>query len=129
VSSDVLPTLLGIALVAAAAAYALLPFVRGASEPSNDAAEPEPLATERGQLYRQVLELDFDRQLGKLSEEDFSALSASLLSRAGELLREERGTLGELDEEIEREIAAARAAFAAARRRPRRSKRAVEPVP
>ena len=130
-TSDVLPTLLGIALVAAAAAFALLPFVRGVSESSNDAAEPEPLGTERGQLYRQVIELDFDRQLGKLSEEDYRELSAGLLSQAGQLLREERGTLGELDEEIEREIAAARAAFAAARRsRPRRSKkRTAEPVP
>ena len=93
------------------------------------AAEPE--STDRGQLYRQVLELDFDRQLGKLSEDDYQQLSAGLLARAGELLRQERGTLGELDEEIEREIAAARAAFAAARRsRPRRSKkRTAEPVP
>jgi hypothetical protein len=131
VTSDVLPTLLGIALVAAAAAFALLPFVRGASEPNAAVAAAEPESTDRGQIYRQVLELDFDRQLGKLSEDDYRQLSAGLLARAGELLREERGTLGELDEEIEREIAAARAAFAAARRsRPRRAKkRTAEPVP
>ena len=38
-----------------------------------------------------------------------------LLAEAGEALREERGSVGEVDAEIEREIAAARAAFAAAR--------------
>jgi hypothetical protein len=66
-------------------------------------------------LYQQVLELDFDRQLGKLSDEDYDKLSAELLAEAGQALREERGAIGEIDEEIEHEIAAARAAFAAAR--------------
>jgi hypothetical protein len=56
--------------------------------------------------------------MGKLSSADFDELSAKLLAEAGEALREERGTLGELDAQIEREIAAARAAFAAARAQP-----------
>jgi hypothetical protein len=86
-------------------------------------------APDRFALYQQVLELDFDRQLGKLSDEDYDKLSAELLAEAGEALREERGTIGEIDAEIEHEIAAARAAFAAARQdgtkkpaRPRRRK-------
>jgi len=37
------------------------------------------------------------------------------MAEAGQALRDEQGSIGELDEEIEREIAAARAAFAAAR--------------
>ncbi|HLZ27924.1 MAG TPA: hypothetical protein VKV73_11460 [Chloroflexota bacterium] len=111
-SGDVLPTILGIFLVAAAAAFALVPFARGARA---DGLSAEPGAPDRFVLYRQVLELEFDHQLGKLSAEDLEHQSRELLAEAGQALREERGTLGELDAEIEREIAAARAAFAAAR--------------
>jgi hypothetical protein len=114
-ASDVLPAVVGIVLVAAAAAFVLLPFTRGAHVESATLA-PEALSADRYALYRQVLELEFDRDLGKLSQADFEQLSAQLLAQAGEALRVEQGTLGVVDEEIEREIAAARAAFAAARR-------------
>jgi hypothetical protein len=127
--NDVLPVVVGVVLIAAAAVFALLPFAR---QHQAEADIPDSaMARERALLYRQVLELDFDRQLGKLSEHDYRELSSSLLARAGDLLRAERGALGEMDDEIEREIAAARAAFAAARRprtRTRRSKRTAEPV-
>jgi hypothetical protein len=110
---DVLPTIFGIALVAAAAAFVLLPFARG---PQPGAAIPtEPASTDRFVLYRQVLELEFDHELGKLSTDDYQHLSNELLAEAGHALREERGSTGEIDAEIEAEIAAARAAFAAAR--------------
>jgi cytochrome c-type biogenesis protein CcmI len=112
VTTDVLPTILGIVLVAAAAAFVLLPLARGAK------VEPvwsEPTATDRASLYRQVLELEFDRELGKLSAEDYEHLAGGLLARASQALLDEKGAVGELDAEIEREIAAARAAFAAAR--------------
>jgi hypothetical protein len=112
--SDVLPAIIGIVLVAAAAAFALVPFTRGAHVESA-VSLPEG-STDRYALYRQILELEFDRDLGKLSQADFEQLSAQLLAQAGEALRDERGALGAVDEEIEREIAAARAAFAAARR-------------
>ena len=130
--ADLLPSILGIALVAAAAAFVLLPFARGAR------AEVAPATVEAGArdrfaLYEQVLELDFDRQLGKLSNEDYDKLSAELLAEAGEALREERGTIGEIDQDIEQEIAAARAAFAAARQgaapRPARRRRKVAGTP
>jgi hypothetical protein len=111
-TSDVLLTILGVALVAAAAAFALVPFVRS-TRPS--AWTSDELPTDRYALYRQVLELEFDFQVGKLAAADYEQLTAALLAQAGEALREERGSLGEVDEEIEREIAAARAAFAAAR--------------
>jgi hypothetical protein len=111
---DWLPTLLGVALVACAAAIALLPLVRGAPQLSST-SDSEPESVDRFDLYRQVLELEFDHQVGKLSREDYQQLSTELLGQAGLSLREERTSLAELDEEIEREIAAARAAFAAAR--------------
>ena len=106
------PTLLGILLVACATVIALLPLVRGAAQPESTS---EAVPAERFELYRQVLELEFDHQLGKLSSDDFQQLSSQLLRQAGLSLHEERTGLAELDEEIEREIAAARAAFAAAR--------------
>jgi hypothetical protein len=124
--TDALPALVGVVLVAAAAAYALLPFIRGARVAAD--TPQTSLSVDRARLYRQVLELEFDHQVGKLSDEDFGELSSTLLAQASGLLREERGSLGELDEEIEREIAAARAAFAAARR-PRASRRRSKRTP
>src|SRR5918912_4503167 len=106
-SADLVPSILGIVLVAAAAAFVLLPFARGAR------AEVSPATVDTGRpdrftLYQQVLELDFDRQLGKLSAEDYDKLSAELLAEAGEALREERGAIGEIDQAIEQEISAPR---------------------
>ncbi|MBV9595816.1 MAG: hypothetical protein JOZ87_03065 [Chloroflexi bacterium] len=118
-SPDLLPAILGIALVAAAAAFVLLPFARGAHVESVMAAENP--SSNRFRLYQQVLELEFDRDMGKLSTADFEQLSAQLLAQAGAALRDEKGTLGAVDEEIEREIAAARAAFAAARQSSRQA--------
>jgi cytochrome c-type biogenesis protein CcmI len=123
--ADILPTILGIALVAAAAAFALLPFARTSTAEAIASSESGP--TDRLALYRQVLELEFDVQLGKLAAEDYEHLSRELLAEAGQALTEERGSIGELDEEIEREIAAARAAFAAARQTRRTRKPAVTP--
>ncbi|MBV9579820.1 MAG: hypothetical protein JO057_14620 [Chloroflexi bacterium] len=112
-NADLLPSILGIALVAAAAAFVLLPFARGAHVESVMTAENP--GADRFKLYQQVLELEFDRDMGKLSSVDFDLLSAQLLAQASAALRDEQGSLGAVDEEIEREIAAARAAFAAAR--------------
>jgi hypothetical protein len=120
VSGDILPTIIGLAWVAAAPAFALVPFARAAQA---DAPTPEEAsAADRFLIYRRVLELEFDHDMGKLSAEDYALQSAALLEEAGVALRVERGSIGELDEEIEREIAAARAAFAAARR-PRRNRK------
>ena len=123
VSADLLPSILGIALVATAAAFVLLPFARGTHVEAALASD-NPTAG-RVRLYQQVLELEFDRDMGKLSSADFEQLSAELLRQAGTSLRDERGTLGAVDEEIEREIAAARAAFAAARRSSREAESSI----
>jgi hypothetical protein len=118
--------ILGVVLVAAAAAFVLLPFARG---PRVESVVPlENPTADRMRLYQQVLELEFDRDMGKLSRSDFEQLSAQLLAEAGAALREERGVMGEVDAEIEREIAAARAAFAAARQSTREA-RTETPVP
>ena len=113
-SGDVLPAIVGIVLVAAAAVFALLPFLRAGG--SLEGAASASGSDDRFALYRQILELEFDLQLGKLSTADFELLSSQLLAQAGQALRQEHGNLAEIDAEIEREIAAARAAFVAARR-------------
>ena len=123
-SGDVLPTVLGIILVAAAAAFALLPFARGVP---SELTRSESESADRFNLYRQVLDLEFDVQMGKLTAEDYTKLSGELLARAGQALRDEKGSVGEIDDEIEREIAAARAAFAAARHSTRRKRAAGTP--
>ncbi len=125
-SSDLLPIILGIVLVGAAAAFVLLPFARG---PRVESMIPSDNPTaDRMRLYQQVLELEFDRDMGKLSQADFEQLSAQLLAEASAALREERGAMGEVDAEIEGEIAAARAAFAAARQSSR-ERQTETPVP
>ena len=122
--SDALPTILGVLLVAIVASFALLPLLRGAPAPAA-VAVADPAEAERFRLYRQVLELEFDQQMGKLSREDFESITRELLGRAGELLRSERAEQAvvattpeaDIEAEVEREIAAAREAFAQARRR------------
>ena len=122
--TEFLPALIGIVLVACAAGFTLLPLARGTR------AAPLPVeapVNDRSVIYRQVLEMEFDYQVGKLSVDDFHQLSAQLLGEAGELMRAERSDVGELDDEIEREISAARAAFAAARRTSSRKRAAGTP--
>ena len=123
--TDPFPVFLGVLLVAIAAAAALLPLLRGAPPQAAAVAVVDPAEAERFEIYRQVLELEFDQQTGKLSSEDFEALTRELLGRAGQILHS-RQAEGEttaaapatdIDAEIEREIAAARKAFARARRK------------
>ena len=110
---DAGPTLVGILLVAAAAGFALLPLARGSGAAI---VAPDAPSADRSAIYGEVLELEFDYQVGKLSAEDFHVLSTQLLARASVMMQAEGGCLGDLDEEIEREISEARAAFTAARR-------------
>jgi hypothetical protein len=124
VSGDVLPTVLGIVLVAAAAAFALVPFARGVP---SDVSPSESDSADRFNLYRQVIELEFDLHMGKLTAEDYTRLSGELLAEAGQALRDEKGSIGEIDAEIESEIAEARAAFAAARQSTPRQRAAGTP--
>jgi hypothetical protein len=104
--TDVVAVLIGASLVALACVFALLPLVRGAPPLAVEPKSP----VKRFQLYQQVLEAEFDYQLGKLSAEDFERQKAELLGRASSLLREERAapTLADIEAEIEREISIAR---------------------
>jgi hypothetical protein len=114
--SDALPAILGILVVAVVAGFALLPLLQGAPPPTV-ATIADPAETERFRIYRQVLELEFDFQTGKLAAEDYTSLSRELLGQATQLMRVEAPVDQDVDvdAEVEREIAAARRAFASAR--------------
>ena len=100
---EFVPTVIGILLVGVAAAFALVPFARGAPD-DTEASPTLPAHDERLKIYQQVLELELDQELGKLSDDDYRTLSSGLLAQASVLLQEERGATAELDEELEQEI-------------------------
>ncbi len=112
-AADVLPIVVGILIVATAAAFALLPLSGPRSRVPTSVAPDEP-ERQRFLIYRQVLELEFDYQTGKLSAEDLRLLTSELLDRAASLLREAGSETGTIEDEIEQEILVARRALAAA---------------
>ena len=119
-AADLLPVLSGLAVVAAAAAFALWPLLNRA--PSGPGAGEWPVASPtRFDLYRQVLDLEFEVQTGKLSPEDFAHLRADLLARAAADLRVGQTLEDTIDTEVEREIALARQALGGERPAPPRS--------
>ncbi len=123
-TDELIPPLIGLVVVVAAALIALLPLVRPAPAQAPPATS-EDAESQRFRIYRQVLELELDYQTGKLSKDDLDALSAELLARATALLPTRTPGTQAIEDEVEREIAAARRAFATQRRdrRPARAAR------
>ena len=69
------------------------------------------LIEDREALYDAIRELDFDYRMGKVEEDDYRATRSRYEGRAIELMRAIEETAGpspEIDERIEREIAALR---------------------
>lgn len=100
-------------VVLAALGFVIRPLLgsRGAAWSSVDAAydgDPTSLADRRLAVYREVLDLDFEHQLGKLDDSDYRMLSAACLARAASLLGEDDARDAAVDERVEREIAAMR---------------------
>jgi hypothetical protein len=106
---------------------AVLPLVR-APRATGTPVESADGATERQRLYRQVLELEFDRDTGKVSAEDFEAISGELLARAATHLRASKTAEQAIEEQVEREIAAARRALGQASRQSTSEERAEQEV-
>jgi hypothetical protein len=113
--NEALPVVCGVLLVATMAAFALWPLLARRGVAATGALAKAP-GDERFLLYRQVLDLEFDHQTGKLSKEDYELLSAQLLGRAASLLQEAHEETKELEDILEREIAAARRALSSSRR-------------
>lgn len=74
------------------------------------ALEPEdPLETRRGQSLAALKELDFDREMGKLSDDDYASLRATYTSEALAALRDEAGEAGPPPADAAEALIAARA--------------------
>lgn len=89
---DTLALLAVAAIVLAAFSYALLPLIRppealadGAEDPGTE--EISRLLFERERAYRDIQEIDMDREMGKLSEEDYADMIGRARAGAIDILR------------------------------------------
>jgi cytochrome c-type biogenesis protein CcmI len=118
-SAPSLYVVVGLLVLAGAVLFVLAPLLRARPvEATTEDVAAERRAT-RHSLYRQILEIEFDQQVGKVSDDDASELTAELLRQATGLLVEEPGQAREAAEaraQLEAEIAAVRRALATERR-------------
>lgn len=103
--------LAGMLVVLVALAFVAYPLVRRSTPTAAVAEPPEGYAEQRAAVYRDLLEIEFDHRVGKLSDADFRQLSDACLERAARLVATEEQTTEALDARIEREVAAMRAAM------------------
>jgi hypothetical protein len=108
------------ALVMLVGCYVLYPLFR---EPKGapamdlpDETELDRLLDRKAVIYRSIKDLDFEHALGKLSEADYHRLQVDYKNDAALLLQEldQLGDSEDLNSEIEKEIAARKAALFAA---------------
>jgi hypothetical protein len=107
---------LGGLVVVGVLGFVVLPLLR--SRPATDAEAPTGKGEERAEIYRELLELELDRKVGKVTEADFRELSDALLARAAALIAADEGERASIDDAIELEIAAMREALRSARSQP-----------
>ena len=92
-SSTILILALQVLLVAAVAAVVLAPLfelrgTRSAREPAHEARR-RTIAERKGRLYGALLELDFDRDSGKISAEDHARMREEAMAEVLAVLAEE----------------------------------------
>lgn len=115
---------LAIAIAAAAlliVAYPIIARPRTAAAPASPAQEElDELIAQRDAVFQALRDLHFDRQVGKVTAEDFAVFEASLKDAAADALRAvdrwEAQADAALDAMLERAIAARRAALPTAGR-------------
>jgi hypothetical protein len=98
-------------VVVAVLAFVVLPLVRGGTPSPADASAPVVLsaAQERAAIYQELVELELDQRIGKVTADDYREQADALLARAAALISAEDADASAADEQIEREIAAVRA--------------------
>lgn len=95
-------------------AWVVIPLFRPASRlrGAGDNTALESLTESRNAIYRSMLDLDFDRSVGKVSEEDHAVLRSQHEADAAKILSEIDKMNGSLSpaprDPLEEEIAAAR---------------------
>lgn len=107
---------IGILLAVLVILFVLHPLISGDGGEREGTERRSELAEQRRLLYEQIIELEFDQRVGKVSAADARELSARLLQQAAALLAAERATEETAEKEVEREIEALRRTLAAARR-------------
>lgn len=91
-----------------ALSFAVWPLVRRQRETAGDNPEVGELVAQRDVAIGAIRELDFDRDLGNLSDEDHAELRERSKREAVAILKQLRAEEGRLDEEIERAVAVLR---------------------
>ena len=94
-------------------AWVLMPLFRPQARVrvAADTSALDSLTESKNAIYRSMLDLDFDRSVGKVSEEDYAVLRRQHEADAAEILDEIEklnGSRGVISDPIEEEIAAAR---------------------
>jgi hypothetical protein len=104
---------LGLLLALAALLFVLLPVLRPASTVQEAGRRGREREAQRRELYRQILEIEFDQRTGKIAPDDAQQLSERLLARAAQLVAVDgrQPTVADAAAEIEREVAALRRAL------------------
>ena len=99
---------LALVVAAAAIAFAVWPLLRRSGAAEAEALELSDLTNQRDMAIEDLRELDFDRALGNLSDEDHQALREQSKRRAVGILKQLQAHEGRIDEEIEQAVAALR---------------------
>lgn len=98
-----LPTVLALILIVVVVALVVRPLFTARAERQtllDDAGEQlENLLFERENLLSALRDIRFDREMGKLSEEDFSELDTRYRARAVEVLKQLDAMDGDIDDE------------------------------
>ncbi|HVA24109.1 MAG TPA: hypothetical protein VMW62_06910 [Chloroflexota bacterium] len=100
--------LLALLATTAAVVFTAWPLVRRGQQGGTDSAELSELVSQRDLAIEDIRELDFDHDLGNLSEEDHQELREQSKRRAVAILKQIQAQDGRIDEEIEQAIAALR---------------------
>ena len=108
-------------LVTGTLAFVVYPLIRPPAASQAEVVEqvtaPHDLTSRRHAIYREIVDLQFDRRMGKLTQADYQHLSAESLRRAADLLAQGEAADEELEAHVEREIQATRVALHGGERR------------
>jgi hypothetical protein len=85
---DVFALLLLLAVIAIVVLFVTQPFQSHSRLQTDSGRELSTLLAERDKLLASIQELDFDHTLGKIPEEDYSGLRASLLQKGATILHD-----------------------------------------
>ncbi len=92
-----LPLVVLILVAIGPAYYVLVPFRSGKVEAAGEEAATRATALElrKVNLYKQIREVEFEREMGLVNDEDFDRTKADLVAEVAEVMRELEGMPGD----------------------------------